>query len=577
MTIMAFSYVLVFGRNVPSWDDWDIIPALTGTQSITWEWLWSQHNEHRLPLTRLLMLAACSLFMDLRAGMLLNVGLMAAVTFWLLAKLRQMKGSLVWTDLVIPVLALELGQGVNFIWAWQIEFVASTALALVLLTIIARPEVTRGSVTAVGVIIVLLTGTGANGLAVIPAIVVWALSLARIVARRDNAFVQQHSIPGWRAPAALALIGVALVITYLVGYERVPHHPVHLGGRTAATSGLKAITMGFGPGVREVWPVSGLLTAALLAVTGLRLVTVFFSKKQERVRCWGLFCFGGAIASIAVALSLGRNGFEARYVTLLVPMMCGTYWFWRMEEGRAAVWVRGAMAASVAVLLWPNTRYGLEYGKDVSHHLSAFERDMVGGMSHTQLIARHARYLHPSHSLLTDYLLLMREAGVGKFSQLRDDPVLQAVEIAPEQWLVSGAIREGANLRHEGHAYITVQLPESLHVAGVALEYDYTNALSRVPHVSFEHRGGNEAYSGERHHWSPTGDRANWELQSFVRLGDARPRFEYWFWKDVKEIRIRPDATPGTFELKQLVLHVVPRALTSAALATEVPRPPRPD
>ena len=123
---------------------------------------------------------------------------------------------------------------------------------------------------------------------------------------------------------------------------------------------------------------------------------------------------------------------------------------------------------------------------------------------------------------------------------------------------------EGTNLRHEGRAYITVKLPESLQVAGVAIKYEYSNKLSRMPHVSFEHRGNEDEYNGERHHWSPTGDRANWELQSFVRLGDAKPKLEYWFWADVKEFRIRPDATPGTFDLKKLVLQVVPRTENAA-------------
>ena len=46
-----------FGSNVPSWDEWDMVPTLTGEQPVSAEWLWSQHNEHRVPLPRLVLLA----------------------------------------------------------------------------------------------------------------------------------------------------------------------------------------------------------------------------------------------------------------------------------------------------------------------------------------------------------------------------------------------------------------------------------------------------------------------------------------------------------------------------------------
>ena len=57
MLASALLYVHAFGSNVPSWDDWDMVPTLTHVQPVTAEWLWSQHNEHRVPLPRLLSFA----------------------------------------------------------------------------------------------------------------------------------------------------------------------------------------------------------------------------------------------------------------------------------------------------------------------------------------------------------------------------------------------------------------------------------------------------------------------------------------------------------------------------------------
>ena len=53
MLLASIVFIARFGSNVPSWDDWDQVPTATGHQPVTWEWLWSQHNEHRVPLPRL--------------------------------------------------------------------------------------------------------------------------------------------------------------------------------------------------------------------------------------------------------------------------------------------------------------------------------------------------------------------------------------------------------------------------------------------------------------------------------------------------------------------------------------------
>ena len=69
-----------YGRNVPIWDDWDLVPTATGHQPVTAQWLWSQHNEHRVPIPRLLLLAMLRLSgIDFRAGMYFNVAGTAAL------------------------------------------------------------------------------------------------------------------------------------------------------------------------------------------------------------------------------------------------------------------------------------------------------------------------------------------------------------------------------------------------------------------------------------------------------------------------------------------------------------------
>jgi hypothetical protein len=60
MLLGVLTFVAKYATNVPLHDDWDgLVPVLNGDQPVTAAWLWSQHNEHRVPLPRLLLLALC--------------------------------------------------------------------------------------------------------------------------------------------------------------------------------------------------------------------------------------------------------------------------------------------------------------------------------------------------------------------------------------------------------------------------------------------------------------------------------------------------------------------------------------
>jgi hypothetical protein len=56
MVAAALWLVASCGSNVPIWDDLGMVPTITNHQPIAVSWLWSQHNEHRAPVPRLLYL-----------------------------------------------------------------------------------------------------------------------------------------------------------------------------------------------------------------------------------------------------------------------------------------------------------------------------------------------------------------------------------------------------------------------------------------------------------------------------------------------------------------------------------------
>jgi hypothetical protein len=82
----------IYASSVPYFDDWDIVGYLTGDFPVTWEWLWSQQNEHRLPLRRAVTLALVKLGGgDLRVVSYFNVLASAALAFGL-ASLNAQEG-----------------------------------------------------------------------------------------------------------------------------------------------------------------------------------------------------------------------------------------------------------------------------------------------------------------------------------------------------------------------------------------------------------------------------------------------------------------------------------------------------
>jgi len=558
-TAAAFAYVGKYGRNVPSWDDWDIVPTMTGSQSVTWHWLWSQHNEHRVPVARLVMLAVYRIWPDFRAGMIFNVALMSVMTAALMICIARQRGTFRWTDAFFPLVTLHLGQGLNFMWGWQIEFFTSTAFVLGwLLLVTTSRSLTRERLLAVLVLSLLLAGSGAHGLALLPAITGWLVGDA-IIARRRN------DLPAGPRHALLkltvAFISVALIAVYMMGWEKVPHHPGSPGLSSSAITAVKAVTMSFGSAVKPAWPISGIVVISLVIMTLGRLVKILRRDPAERVRAWGMFCVIGGLLSLALALGLGRDGFEARYVTLLFPLLCAIYAVWTIYPP-----LRWPQAIPVTLLIcsaaafFPNARSGIYYARDVRAHLAAFEKDLHAGKSTPSLIAHHYRYLHPQHALLADYLPMLQSAGIQPYTNLQKDfsTVEQTVPI--EDLTITGATRVGTTLQHDGHASIDLTLPAMTRVIGVKMTYSFSNPIHRQPIILIKWRKDGQTFDGQKreYRYFPTGDRDNWERGSYTRTSNPLPAVECYIDDDISHLQIVPDYVPGSFTIEKLVLMVAP-------------------
>src|SRR5258705_10369893 len=56
LTLVLLAFIRHFASNLPLWDDFKLVPVLTGNSPLDASWLWIQCNEPRMSLVRLIWL-----------------------------------------------------------------------------------------------------------------------------------------------------------------------------------------------------------------------------------------------------------------------------------------------------------------------------------------------------------------------------------------------------------------------------------------------------------------------------------------------------------------------------------------
>jgi hypothetical protein len=557
MLLAALLFVWRFGSNVPSWDDWDMIPVLTRHQPVTWDWLWSQHNEHRVPLPRLVFLGLDRLFgVDMRVTMYFDVLLMAAVAAGMILTAARLRGRASAADAFFPMALLSLGQSANLLWGWQLQFFASVTIACLALLAIVRTGATLSHARAaqiVGVCAVLLPLCGANGLAMVPALAAWPLALAILPQRWTGAKVAR----GNRVLLAVGLMALALTAIYLVRWHRVPYHPRSQSVLQTLMTALKALTIGLGPATRDIWPVSGLLALTAMVASALLLVRVWREQVAERTRAGGLLLFLLAVSGLALALGLGRNGFETRYVTLTLPVWCGVAFVWVLYGKPARFGVPAALASAALIAMVGNTGFGLDYARELRGQLGAFERDMAAGVPLHLLLHRYGPWLHPHQDVPGRYLPMLRDAGVPGYTSLREDATMLTLPLDLHPTATAELVWHDSTARVQGPtARLVFDLPRERFVTGLRLRYQYQSDDGNLPYIAIQwKRDSQREFDRERYYkYSPTGDHANWKRGTWDTIHDSATTMTVWICDTVHQIAITPDFRPAVFRIDELSL-----------------------
>jgi hypothetical protein len=430
---LAFALGLVahFGHNAPFNDDFAIIPWWTGERPITLSWLWEPHNEHRIALPKLVLLALASISGgDFRAGMYFNVLALGGLALALVVVAKKLRGRLKFTDAVLPMACLHWGHYDNFLWCFQVGFVVPVVLTGSLLLIIVTSKSPFPTVRAflAGVCLVLLGFCGAPGIAFVPGMACWLGYCGLHTWREGSARGKRNGI------AMLAFTGTALLVVglYFVQLKTVSHPQVGLWAQLRVSSEVLSLMCGLM--AEGSWPYLAVGLVALSLFSAAFLVREWFYSPGNRVRTLGLFFFLGSMAVLALGIAWGRAwmeqwfgprlvGFAPRYVTLAAPLLVCLYYVWQVLPCFYADVIHMVLFMTLCAGLPVDVQRAYAYAHVRHQALSAFEKDLAAGTPSRELAKRYNGLflvfpLRPPE-FLEKYLYRLHQAGIRPWKDMR--------------------------------------------------------------------------------------------------------------------------------------------------------------
>ncbi len=312
--------VVVSWSPAPYWDQWD---SLVSGRSLTWSWLVSQHNEHRLFVPRLIFwldrwLAAETNVVDFVVNVLIQIGLSLLLAWLTLRTSTSDHVSRIWAYGLSFALLFWAVQYENFTWGFQVQFFGVGLAAAATFAVVAvGPPTGLGAAAAL-----ILAGTAVYTLAsgiIVPAL---AVILGVWVGR-----------PRWYL-AVLLFGAIGWPASYLWGYVTPEMH----SNPTALFSHLDAVILHFltqvgGPFFSAFGGQQQLTVAAVFGGVGLFLfvvtsILIFFRPAQSSQRALAMFATYLLGAALLTASGRTRFGAEqalsSRYSTPVVAFWLST-------------------------------------------------------------------------------------------------------------------------------------------------------------------------------------------------------------------------------------------------------------
>lgn len=457
MCLLLLRQVVVYGTRVPFNDDWILLRMLRPDVPLHGPELWWVHNEHRIPLAKLLWLATVGGLADIRAGTWLTALLMAGSAWLCMRAARRLRGRTHFTDAFFPLVLLHGAQCENTLNSFQLSFSIPAALTVLGLVLIAtsdeRPNTSR--VAAVAGVALAMPLTGGVGLPHALAWGAWLVLVWRAARRTRETAVRWTGRVALAATVLLAL----LVAWYFVDYHLLPGFRAPDPPFILATA-LQFLARGFGEPARLFAPLGTWVVIGVALWTAVVLGWAWFESDTARARALGLAVVLAAVCGTALAVGYGRAmdgegaGLLERYGIVSAPFLCAcalaASLAWERRFARGLAWALFGLAASCWL---PNFLAGEREGLDRRTKARALEADLAAGNSLAEIAARRWRDFYYSaegfESVLRDFeatgLMPARGQAPGGIGE-RPGPPFQVFWTRP----LGGGTRDDVQVRRSG-------------------------------------------------------------------------------------------------------------------------------
>jgi hypothetical protein len=439
--LTAILFLISYGSNVAEADEWTLVPYITGNVPVTLEYLWSQHNEHRIFLPRATYFALAKLsHCNFRTGTFFNVAVLGAVALSMVLAAKHMRGGTSYSDAFFPIAILSLGQFETFLLGFQLNFVLTASLASYLLLVIARTaprigwsQALLGSISLLG-----LPLCGMHGVLLAPFLALWWI-IAGVV--HCNRVRKCGILQG--ATMILCAVGAGILCcAYFINYQpMISIHPPCPSVTAGIQSTLQFLCNGFGPAAAAGWPFLcldprssagsgwvfwGIITAIAVCASFLLLAVTLWHKPDERLRALGLGLFLAAICFLGAGIAWGRAGLgqnyllsRSTYVTLAMLVPCTLYFIAGMYAPLSvARFIQYSLCVLVCLFMAGNAERGVDMGRGHYKALNAIEIDMRAGYTSAAIAAKHHTVLWYPEAELVPRLEMLRRAQVGRFKYM---------------------------------------------------------------------------------------------------------------------------------------------------------------
>lgn len=507
-TVAAW-FIRINSVNAPLLDDWTMLPWSTGQVPVTTEWLWSQHNEHRIPLAKLILLGAYRVSgHDFRAGCWITLLLLSALSMTLLLLARHWRGRTRWTDAIFPLMILSLANCENLVWSFQVQFAASVLLPMLLLVLMAwdsHGPHSFGKILLLGLGGIALCGFGAASIVYAPFVAAWLIYLAWTRIRTGA------SIAKWEgAPLTMAsILMIAATATYFHGLQREQHQTPSSAAPVIRTM-LQFLSLGVTPLLKFLdspsLPGSSLamfswMPLTILLLSGCRLLHVFWSQPDERTRSSALLLMLAGFCSLAVGIGWGRSdqgpdaGFTMRYLTLAIPLVLFAYLIAVLygPRSRRVLWESGLCLLAL-VLFLPHLWLGYRFTARLTS-LRDFEKDLVAGIRATVIAenytdassVRRGPRIYPVTWVVAESVVNLRKLRIGPFQPAEADGASRVEHFEGNRLSPTGLdwdanYRAGRTMKSEATLSISLAEPEYVQRVYLTIHSD----RSSVPEYPFQ-------------------------------------------------------------------------------------------